>query len=120
MFSDPKKQIEEVSRFCKLLNEEERLETIIDEYKDRKERIFVDGCEELRKQLKHIKGRKEVLDLIHKGELDSQIKMKCCLILAGLTTDEALDLMNDFMEDEAERYVLYKKLTESEGNLPKS
>ena len=120
MFSDPKKQIEEVSRFCKLLSEEERLETIIDEYKDRKERILVDGCEELRNQLKHIKGRKEILDLIRKDELNFQLKMKCCLILAGLTSDEALDLMNDFMEDEAERYVLYKKLTESEGNQPKS
>ena len=81
-------------------------------------KLYEEGCVRLRNELERIRTKRELLQMIREDQLDAQMKMKLALILSGLTQEESLILMNEFMDKEAERFVILKKLRETENTNP--
>lgn len=113
-----RKKMEDESRFSRCLDEAERIEVILEACEGQPGKLYEEGCARLRNELKRIRAKRELLQMIREDQLDAQMKMKLALILSGLTQEESLILMNEFMDKEAERFVILKKLRETENTNP--
>ena len=112
--------MKEDSRFCRLLNPIERIEVIIEKFSGRQEKVFQEGCEMLKKELEQLKRKREMIEILEDESVDADLEVRCRLILSGLKGEEMLDLLTQFLEENAEEYVLHKKLVESNNNAPMS
>ena len=105
--------IEEDRLFCRLLNPIERIEVIIEMFSGRQEKIFQEGCEMLKKELEQLKRKREMIEILEDESVDADLEVRCRLILSGLQGDRMIDLLHQFLEENAERYILQEKLSKA-------